>query len=294
MKEVRYSIKDLENFTKIKAHTIRIWEQRYKLLAPKRTETNIRYYDESDLKKILNINLLYKNGLKISKIAALTDKEIINKSREILESEEASSFKDIELLIKYIIDFNKTDIDALLRDKLATLQMQGLYEEIIIPLLRRIGELWQVNTLSVAHEHFLSSVIREFILSETHKLDDNVEGLKKAVFFLHEDEQHEFSLLLLHYILKQRGVICYYFGANLPLDELEALKAKIDPDYFVTCFVKQLSANDFKHLLNRIKNIASGSTVIISGAQAELFQSEMAGNIHFISGINEIKRFNLN
>ena len=192
MIEVRYSIKDLENFTGIKAHTIRIWEQRYGLFVPKRTETNIRFYNEEDLKKILNINLLYTDGIKISKIAQLDYTEIREKAKYIIENRNVEEVPEINELIIAILEFDKTKVKDILNN-----HPNGIFNQfsvIIIPFLAKIGELWQVNTIEVVHEHFFSNLYREFIISNINNLDSTDTNEKKALLFLHEEEQHEFSI----------------------------------------------------------------------------------------------------
>ncbi len=139
MKEEIYSIKDLENFTNIKAHTIRIWEQRYNLLSPKRTDSNIRYYDKDDLKKILNVNMLYTNGMKISKIAALSELEIVEKCKQILNREDNLASKEVENYILSLTDFDQDKLRGLLEDSLNNHGVVKFYGSVISPLLIRMG-----------------------------------------------------------------------------------------------------------------------------------------------------------
>ena len=163
MTEIRYSIKDLENFTQIKAHTIRIWESRYGLLTPSRTDTNIRYYGEEDLKKILNINLLYTSGLKISKIAALTELEIISNSKALILEEDTDKQSEIDMLTVMILAFDGDAIKYYLDERLEKEELEDLYITVVIPLLEKIGQLWQVNSIDIIHEHYFSNIFREFI-----------------------------------------------------------------------------------------------------------------------------------
>ena len=161
MASLRYSIKDLENFTQIKAHTIRIWEQRYGLLEPKRTDTNIRYYSEDDLKKILNINLLYNSGYKISKIALLSEEEIIEEAKSFILVTETDKQSEIDAITMLILDFNGSAIKKALGVELAKTKLDNMYEDIVIPLLNKIGQLWQVNSINIIHERYFSNIFRE-------------------------------------------------------------------------------------------------------------------------------------
>ena len=165
-----YSIKDLENFTNIKAHTLRIWEQRYKLLEPRRTSTNIRYYNDADLKKILNVNLLYNNDYKISRIAVMSDEEIISKAKEFLLKENNAPQEHVSGFIKMILELDEAALLAKLSDLNAKLGTENLYTDVLVDLLKRIGELWQVDALSVTHEHFFSNLLRDFFIQEIAKI----------------------------------------------------------------------------------------------------------------------------
>lgn len=203
MSDLRYSIKDLENFTKIKAHTIRIWEQRYGLLTPKRTETNIRYYSENDLKKILNINLLYNSGYKISKIAMLSEHEIIDNAKSIILSSNNENQSEIDKLTLLILDFKGHKIKSYIEDLLKESTLDEVYESVFLPLLQKIGELWQVNSISVIHEHYFSTIFRQQLISEINEIKTPIDPLKTAVLFLHDNEEHEFGILMYCYLLRK-------------------------------------------------------------------------------------------
>lgn len=286
MPETRYSIKDLENFTSIKAHTIRIWEQRYGLLEPKRTDTNIRYYGESDLKKILNINLLYTNGLKISKIAALSDTEIIERAKAIILNEEGQS--EIDEITMAILNFKSTTVKAILNREMDQKGMIKLYQKIILPLLEKIGELWQVNSIEVIHEHFFSNLFREFLIVKTYDLEDAIDLSKKAILFLPDHEEHEFGLLLSHYLLKQKGYHCYYFGQRVPMNDVEDIFEVVDPQLVVTSFVDRITEKHFERYMNRLKKLASTSKVIISGGQVERHAALIPKNIKPITSVSDL------
>lgn len=215
-----FTIKDLENISGIKAHTIRIWEKRYNLLQPNRTDTNIRYYSPESLTKLLNIVLLNNNNFKISKIAAMSDEEILLKSRELafsnaINDEAINSFK----LSMYQFDkilFNNT-YNTLLHKK----TFREIFKDVFIPFLEQIGMLWHTDTLLPAHEHFISNLIAQKILANTEKLQYNITNSNKTfVLFLPENEIHELGLLYLNYELVLRGFHTIYLGQSLPLNNL--------------------------------------------------------------------------
>lgn len=215
-----FTIKDLENISGIKAHTIRIWEKRYNLLIPKRSETNIRFYSHSNLQKLLNIVLLNKNNHKISKIAKMSEEEIKIQARALafsvaIDDEAISAFKLSMLQFDKVL-FNNT-YEKLLHKK----TFKDIFKDVFIPFLNHIGLLWQTDTLMPAHEHFISNLIAQKIHINTEKLQHAVTRSNKTyVLFLPENEIHELGLLYLNYELVLRGHHTIYLGQNLPLDNL--------------------------------------------------------------------------
>lgn len=289
MEEVRYSIKDFENFTKIKAHTIRIWEQRYGLLEPKRTSTNIRYYEDEDLKKILNIKLLYENGFKISKIAKLSQAEFIQQVKQVIEQEEIEFNSTIDDIILNITSFHEENIRKTLCDFRDSIGMEKLYTDIIIPVFVKIGKLWQVNTIDVCHEHFFSNIYKFFIISSLESLPLNTTASKKAVLFLHDFEEHEFSLLMNAYILRKSGVKTYYFGQKSPLEDLEVIIGRIEPDFVLSSFIRVLSEKEFEELVAQIESISGKHKVIINGEQAYRYKSQVPVGFELIQSVQDLK-----
>lgn len=215
-----FTIKDLENISGIKAHTIRIWEKRYNLLAPQRTDTNIRYYSHQNLQKLLNIVLLNKNSIKISKIAEMSEEDVVLNARELafkvaVNDEAINSFKLSMFQFDKVL-FNNT-YNKLLHKK----TFREIFKEVFIPFLEHIGLLWQTDTLLPAHEHFISNLISQKIQINTEKLEYNVtDKMKTYVLFLPENEIHELGLLYLNYELVLRGHQTIYLGQSLPLNNL--------------------------------------------------------------------------
>lgn len=215
-----FTIKDLENISGIKAHTIRIWEKRYNLLSPQRTDTNIRYYSHQNLQKLLNIVLLNKNSIKISKIAEMSEEDVVLNARELafkvaVNDEAINSFKLSMFQFDKVL-FNNT-YNKLLHKK----TFREIFKEVFMPFLEHIGLLWQTDTLLPAHEHFISNLISQKIQINTEKLEYNVTDKKKTyVLFLPENEIHELGLLYLNYELVLRGNLTIYLGQSLPLNNL--------------------------------------------------------------------------
>lgn len=290
MNETTYSIKNLESLTGIKAHTIRIWEQRYNLLEPKRTETNIRYYDSEDLKKILNVNLLYKSGTKISKIAKLTDDEIIENSRSIILSKHDDSDRIIDQLIEAMLEMdNIKTLDIISR----AYEQNGMilfYQNVVSPFLIKIGELWQLNSISVAHEHFFSNLLKGFINTQISSLEPKRNKGKKVLLFLHEDEEHEMSLLFYHYLLKDMGWECIYLGQNTPMKDFEFAHEQTNPQMVITSFIKSIDSKKFKSIITKISEIVPAGSLCISGFGAAHHEEHVPKNVHVIKKFNDFSQ----
>lgn len=254
-----FTIKDLENISGIKAHTIRIWEKRYGLLQPKRTDTNIRYYSHQNLQKLLNIVLLNKNNFKISKIAEMSDEAIILNSRELafkiaVNDEAINSFKLAMFQFDKVL-FNNT-YNKLLHKK----TFREIFKDVFMPFLEHIGLLWQTDTLLPAHEHFISNLISQKIQINTEKLQYNVTNSGKTyVLFLPENEIHELGLLYLNYELVLRGNQTIYLGQSLPLDNLNYFFDGNQEICFVTSMTVQPYDDKVVDYFYQIDDILKGS-----------------------------------
>ncbi|WP_353084343.1 MerR family transcriptional regulator [Flavobacterium sp.] len=220
-----FSIKDLENLTGIKAHTIRIWEKRYNVLEPLRTDTNIRYYDLKGLQKILNITLLHDYGYKISKISKLSPEKIPQLVSEIVSNKSAknhaiSSFK------MAMMNFDQKLFLDTYNNLLSEKSFREVFFEVFIPLMEEIGFLWQAETISPAHEHFISYLIKLKIWVNTEKIQNNVPTKEDKIFVLYlpSDEVHELGLMYLNYEIILSGYKSIYLGESVPVDSLKDLK----------------------------------------------------------------------
>ena len=237
-----FTIKDLENISGIKAHTIRIWEKRYNLLVPKRTETNIRYYSNEHLQKLLNIVLLNNNDFKISKIAKMTEEEFVLQSRELAFT---TSINDeaINSLKLAMFQFDKVLFNNTYNKLLQKNTFREIFKEVFIPLLNHIGLLWQTDTLKPSNEHFISNLISQKILIKTEELQYDISNTTKTyVLFLPENEIHELGLLYLNYELVLRGFHTVYLGQSLPLDNLDYF---LESDHEI-CFITSLTIRPYE------------------------------------------------
>lgn len=232
-----FGIRDLENLSGIKAHTIRIWEKRYGLLKPERTETNIRTYSLQSLQKLLNVTLLYNNGYKISKIADLPEGQIVQEVREIVAQNSVKSHA-INAFKLSMINFDQSLFQKTYSGLLAERSFREIFWEVFMPLLHELGLLWQSDTIGPAHEHFITHLIKQKISTSTEKLQTLEPSKTDKVFvlFLPENEIHEIGLLFVNYELVLRGYKTIYLGQTIPLESLVDLKKYYDDPIFVSYF----------------------------------------------------------
>lgn len=247
-----FSIKDLENLSGIKAHTIRIWEKRYKILEPMRTDTNIRLYDLVSLQKLLNITLLHDYGYKISKIASYPEEKIPMLVREIISEKSAknhaiSAFKMAMMNFDQELFFNT--YNQLLSEK----SFKEIFYQVFIPLMNELGLLWQSKTISPAQEHFISYLIKQKLLVNTEKLQilKPINTDKVFVLSLPMNEIHELGLMYLNYEILLHGYKTIYLGESMPIDNLKDLKKHFDSIVFISYLTVQPDRNSVNEYVNQ-------------------------------------------
>ncbi|MGB1371298.1 MAG: MerR family transcriptional regulator [Flavobacteriaceae bacterium] len=248
-----FSIKDLENISGVKAHTIRIWEKRYNLLQPKRTETNIRHYDLHNLQKLLNISFLNNNGFKISKIAALDESELAPKTRELAflgksDSQAIVAFKLAMLNFDQTLFYNT--YNGLLEEK----TFRQIFYDVFLPLLYDLGMLWQTNSITSSHEHFLTVHIKQKILIHIERLQsiDPRPSDKTFVLFLPENETHDLGLLFINYEILSLGYHTIFLGENIPMDDLKHINKLYDDITYISYFTVKPSDNSIQKYLKKL------------------------------------------
>jgi len=264
---IKYSIKDLEKLTGIKAHTIRIWEKRYNIVCPLRTTTNIRFYTDSDLKRLLNVSILNRNGFKISNIVRLT-KEEINSS--VLEAASVSlNFESqIENLVIAMIDMDEYKFEKTISNSILKLGFDDTVANIIYPFLEKIGLLWQIGTINPAHEHFITNLIRQkLIIAIDAQSNDPIPNNKTFLLFLPEGELHELSLLFYTYLIKKRGHKVIFLGQSLPFEDLQQAKLISHPDFLVTTITSAISKKDLQNYIKSLAEHFHEQTILIGGNQ---------------------------
>lgn len=264
---VNYSITDLEKITGIKAHTIRIWEKRYSVVTPERTTTNIRYYSDNDLKRLLNISMLNRYGYRISSIVKMSKEELSKIVMDISESSNDYNLQ-IEHLIVAMMELNEEKFEKVLSNALIKLGFENTVTGIIYPFLEKVGVLWLVGTISPAQEHFIVNLIRQKIIAAIDGLivTQSPEA-KKFILFLPPGEMHELSLLFFWYTLKKIGHKVIYFGQSLPIEDIIKVGQTQAPDYMLTVITSAQTYDQYLYLINTLSNDLRDVKIFVTGLQ---------------------------
>ncbi len=285
-----FTIKDLENLSGIKAHTIRIWEQRYSFLSPQRTETNIRYYSNQELKKVLNVALLNKYGYKISNINKMTQPEMKEKILSLVQVE-AQQERIVNELIQCMVDLEMDEFENVLDDYINAKGIEKTIIQIIFPFLERIGILWLTNHINPAQEHLVSNVIRQKLIVGIESTESHIVINKTFLLFLPEGEHHELGLLFVYYLLKSRGAKIVYLGANVPLKDVAYVAHLKMPDILYTHLTSVAHNFSFEKFLLRIHNLVPQIPLIISGQLTQSFRKKVPANTSFKHSLSEIMEY---
>lgn len=251
----RYSIRDLEQLSGIKAHTIRIWEQRYNLICPKRTETNIRYYLDCDLKKLLNISVLIKKGIKISKISQLSDEEIQSLVLEYsrYKGEYESQINGLKMAM---IDFDVEYFEKLLNQCFFNFGPEVTFNQVLGRFIAEIGVLWQTNSITIAHEHFISNLIKQKLFSAIDQMIVSAKpNTEPVVLYLPDNELHELSLLYIYYNLKKKGYRVLYLGQSVPVENIKELFDKTGRRLFISIFTTNPFSEEIESYIARLDEL---------------------------------------
>ena len=285
----QYSIKELEQLSGIKAHTIRIWEKRHRIIEPSRTATNIRYYSDKDLKKIINVSLLNTYGIKISKIA---DMSLEDMNKKVLEISELQNDKGVHIdqMVVAMLDMEEELFEKILNNLILRFGFEQTITEIIYPFLEKIGILWQTQNITPAHEHFISNLIRQKIIVAIDGLPIPPKTAKKIVIFLPEGELHELGLLFYHFLIRKAGYRTYYLGQNVPHDDLVSVYKVHQPEYMVTTITSKPHLPIEKYL-EQLSTDFSHTKILASGYQVQKFAGSRLENVQIFSTALELTKF---
>lgn len=273
-----FTIKDLENLSGIKAHTIRIWEQRYSFLKPKRSQTNIRFYENDELKTLLNIALLNKYGFKISHIDKMTQDTIKEKILS-LNSAEAQQERLINSLLHCMIELDAESFEEIVDNHIHSYGIDKTINHLIFPFLDKIGILWVTDHIRIAEEHLVSSIIRQKIIMGIQNVSNLELGSKQVVMFLPEGEMHELGLLYVHYLTKIKGTKVTYLGANLPIDDLKYVASVKKPDYLYSHLTSLPGKFNLEKYLAAVSMKITETPIALSGRIFQNFAGKIPRNV---------------
>lgn len=282
-----FTIRDLENLSGIKAHTIRIWEQRYSFLRPRRSSTNIRYYSSQELKAVLNISLLNKYGYKISQIDKMNGDEIRDAILS-LHHQEAAQQRLINDLLQSMIDLDTDAFEEILDTFIYSSGIDKSISYLVFPFLQRIGILWATDHIKVAQEHLVSNVIRQKLIMGIENASPLQKAKNSVVLFLPPGEHHELGLLYVHYLLKIRGVKVLYLGADVPAEDIQYVCRLKQPTYLYTHLTSLPARLNFEKYLNELHDAARPIPVVMSGKVVGSYFRKLPPSLVFKRSLGEV------
>ena len=290
MKTEGYSIKDLETLSGIKAHTIRIWEKRYDLLKPERTDTNIRYYTDDDLKRMLNVALLVRNGYKISKVAAWKEDDIKQTVLDVAKTKKSEEGY-VDQLLLFMVNFDNVGFAALVNEIIKKYGLEEAMQNLFFALFERIGTFWQVGSIFPAQEHYITSFIRQKIITaiDEHGIINSKE--KTILFYLPEEELHELSLLFYSYLAIKSGYNIIYLGQFVPFADLEKIRLHVKLDFIFTAFISPIQKEDLENYLGKLKELYQHQKVFITGWQIKEHAPKLPRNFKVVKDYREFKKY---
>lgn len=282
-----YSIKDLEKLSGIKAHTIRVWEQRYKLIQPKRTPTNIRYYEDDDLKLLLNIALLNRHGHKISRIAKMEQRELVEKVAAISSVNDLSGTQ-LDALTISMIEMDEFKFERIITANIEHIGFERTMLEIIYPFLDKLGVLWLTGSINPVQENFISYLIRQKIISAIDRTPYPHFGeQRKFIIYLPEGERQELSILFMHYLLKSRNNKVIYLGQDISIQDLKDAFKIHEPDFIFTMITESFAKESVQTYVDKLAACFPSARILISGYQVIAQGVQPPPNVLILHSLDE-------
>lgn len=284
-----YSLTQVEALTGIRANTLRVWERRYNFMLPDRTKTNIRYYSDEQLRKLLNISILIKNGYRISKLSKMSDDDIHGLVNELSKSSSLQVEENILALTATMLEMNESAFDTIFQIYVFQNGFLSAVTELLYPFLQHIGVLWTTNKAVPAQEHFITNLIRQKIISAIEALPNPSGNAKRILLFLLEGENHDIGLLLANFIAKDLGWKVYYLGQNVPSENIKATVEIVKPELMMTMFITPRHKK--MNLVIQPILDETGLPLIVSGNRDHLHNIELLKNVIYISQPKELSTF---
>jgi MerR family transcriptional regulator, light-induced transcriptional regulator len=265
----RFTLNDLESLSGIKSDTIRIWERRYGILNPNRTVTRRRWYTGDDLTRLMNISLLYSKGLKISRIARLSDSELNERVSSIGDGDRRSS-DQIAAIVVSMNRFDEATVNEILLKSIIARGIEATYSEIVFPFMQKLGFLWQTGSVTIGSEHFISGIFRKRIISAIDSLHSTYAGKgPRFLLFLPEGELHELGLLFYNYLILRRGGEVLYLGQSNPINSVIQVAGQWDPDVIITGTLSGIGQSNPSEYLKQLNLKLPGKMILAAGALAD-------------------------
>lgn len=287
----KFSIKDIETITGIKCQTIRVWEQRYNFLQTKRTDTNIRYYNDDDLRLLLNVSTLNDNGYKISEIANMSVDEMSEKIHSITH-QEANYTAQIQALSNHAISFNEAEFKKTLSSSIKKIGLEQTVLQVIYPFLQNIGILWQTGSINPAQEHFASSLIKQRLIVAIDNIKTpNISKSQKFLLFLPDGEFHEVALLFAYYLIKSHGHEVLYLGQSLSINYVKDVLKAYQPDYIFSVLTNSMNNEDAESVVKLFSTSFPNNKVILAGGCIHEKHLNSQENISLHKGIPDLLSF---
>ncbi|MCK9618550.1 MAG: MerR family transcriptional regulator [Lentimicrobiaceae bacterium] len=291
MSASNYSINDLERLTGIKAHTIRMWEKRYQVVKPMRTSGNIRYYSDTQLRRLLNISLLLRNGFKISKTARLSD-EVLNEKVLSISFDASNSDSQIENLIIAMMELDEKKFEKTIANASISLGFENTILNIIYPFFDKVGVLWQVGNINPAQEHFISNLLRQkLIVAIDGQISPITAQSKRFLLFLPEGEWHELGLLFYAYIIRKNGHKLIYLGQSVPFNNLLEIGKVKPPDVLVTSLSAPKTEKEIAAYFQQLHDAFPKVPIFVSGLQMADYNLPLPENVSVMKTLQDFKFF---
>ena len=286
MSMAEYKIKDLESLTGIKSHTIRIWEKRYHILNPDRTDTHIRTYSDDELTHLLRVSMLNRNGLKISKIAQLSQEDMNKLLWDIKVNKEPEYSMD--KLILALVSLDETLFNETLSNLIESEGLENTFNHHLKPFLDRIGVMWLIGSINPAQEHFISNLIRQKIITEIDNLDIPDQNSEPILLYLPEHEWHEISLLFYQFMIRSKGIHTVYLGQSLPYGSLQICIEKLKPKAVLSSWLTSVDKIFIVSYFKKLKKDYPKIKVFAGGAQVQANANELKKYIIQLKDASEL------
>lgn len=288
----QFSISQLAQFSGIKAHTIRMWEQRYNALQPNRSEGNTRYYDNAQLRRLLNIVSLMRGDYKVSELCVLDDERLfkmVGEFKSIGTNDEADDYF-VSQLISAGMSYDAPLFGKIFSQSIRRYGMKETYLRVIYPMLVRIGIMWSGDAMPPAPEHFISNLVRQKLFSAIDSLPNERSASDSWLLFLPENELHEIGLLFAHYLIRLSGRKVVYLGSNVPLESLSLAIAETLPANLLLFLAHRDLPATVQEYLENLENQFMGKNIFVAGEKEFTDQLKGGKKIHFLSTVDDLEK----